>query len=367
MTTTCRTRDRRVTLNRPVTLGSGAVLERCTVGLRLHGDSDAPAVVVLGGISAGRVLARLPNGPDEVHCRPGRDAAGRSTQGGSTAGWWDGFVGPGKAVDTDRFVAVGFDWLGGRGWTSGPGRPPAEPGLGGWPGAGGSPNGSRPVTVAAFPAISTRDQAAVLLAALEQVGVGRVAAVVGSSYGGMVGLALADLAPDRLDRLVVISGAHRSHPMATGLRSLQRRVIALARESGQDAEGLSIARGIAMTTYRTAREFEERFPGPAEVCGYLEARGKTFSEEWPVESYLCLSESLDRHEVDPAKLGTPLTLIGITSDTLVPPWQIRALARRYAGPVALHWLASRYGHDAFLKETRALGTLIRGALSEAAP
>ena len=153
--------------------------------------------------------------------------------------------------------------------------------------------------------------------------------------------------------------------MATGLRVLQRRVIALAEGAGLAAEGLAIARGIAMTMYRTAREFDERFDSPEAVGSYLAARGRCFADEWPVASFLCLSESLDRHRVDPTTLATPLTLIGVPSDTLVPPWQVRSLARRYAGPVTLHWLASRYGHDAFLKEATALGTLLRGALPKA--
>lgn len=311
--------DHRLLLDQPVLLASGDRLERCTVGIRSHGDPSAPAVLVLGGISAGRRVAPAP--------------------GETEPGWWGEFVGAGKVVDTDRLHVIGIDWLGGRGWTSGP-----EPDGGG-----------------RFPAISTRDQARVFLAALRQIGVERLT-VVGSSYGGMVGLAMAEQAPERIAQLVVISGADRSHPMATGLRALQRQIIELAQEAGREAEGLAIARGIAMTSYRTAREFDERFDSPESVCSYLAARGRCFAEEWSAASYLCLSESLDRHQVDPAALTTPLTLIGVLSDTLVPPWQIRSLARCYAGPVSLHWLASRYGHDAFLKETTALGTLLRGAL-----
>ena len=330
--------EQRLRLHGPIVLGGGE-LEQCTVGIRSHGDPSAPAVVVLGGISAGRRVAAAP--------------------GETEPGWWEEFVGAGRAVDTDRLHVVGFDWLGGRGWTSGPANSAAADGpvdvtLDGP--AVSAASGDR------FPAISTRDQARVFLAALRQHGVEEVAAVVGSSYGGMVGLAMAEEAPERIGQLVVISAAERSHPMATGLRALQRQVIALAQGAGRETEGLAIARGIAMTTYRTAREFDERFDSPEAVCGYLTSRGQRFAEEWPAASYLCLSESLDRHWVEPSGLTTPITLVGVTSDTLVPPWQIRSLARRYAGPVTLHWLASRYGHDAFLKETTALGRLLRGAL-----
>src|SRR6476620_901780 len=103
----------------------------------------------------------------------------------------------------------------------------------------------------------------------------------------MVALAFAELFSERLERLVVISAAHESHGMTTALRTLQRRVVELGLDTGSVDNAMSIARGVAMTTYRSAAEFAERFssvplrttPSDArfEVDEYLRACGERFA------------------------------------------------------------------------------------------
>ncbi|HET9986064.1 MAG TPA: homoserine O-succinyltransferase [Longimicrobiales bacterium] len=313
-------------LERPLPLELGGALDACRIGWALYGDPALPTVVALGGISAGRHLAACAADP-----RPG---------------WWQDFVGTGLAVDTRRFSVLGIDFLGGSGASTGA----AGPG---------------------FPSITTADQASALAAVLDHLGISVAHAVVGSSYGGMVALAFGERFPGRAARLVVISAAHESHPMATALRTLQRRAVRLGVESGRERDGLAIARGIAMTTYRTAEEFAARFGGAPErttagprfpVEDYLEQRGEAFARAFSPWSFLCLSESIDLHRVDPAAVATPTTLVGVDSDTLVPPWQLRPLAAALAGPAALVELQSVFGHDAFLKEVGAVSRIVRDAL-----
>lgn len=312
----------------------GGRLDRYAVGFRQYGDRSLPLVIALGGISAGRHVTSCAD--DQ---RPG---------------WWEGFVGDGLAIDTTKFSVLGIDWLGGSGASTGPGRR-----------IGDDPAPS-------FPPIGTRDQARAIVAVLDHVGIPQAHAIVGASYGGMVALSCSVHFSDRIARSVVISAAHRTHPMATALRSLQRGVVRLGLETGRTADGLKLARGIAMTTYRTAEEFEERFDAEARwsaegarfpVEAYLDHSGRRFAESFSAESFLCLSESIDLHWIDPGAVRTPTTLIAIAGDTLVPPWQMAALRSRLRVPTEWHVVESVYGHDAFLKEVEAMSLIIALALS----
>ena len=102
---------------------------------------------------------------------------------------------------------------------------------------------------------------------MDVAGIDRLERVVGASYGAMVGIQFACLAPDRVGHLTAISGAHRPHPLATAWRSIQRRIVDLAEAGGDPRAGVELARSLAMTTYRSADEFAARFEGPAEQAG----------------------------------------------------------------------------------------------------
>jgi homoserine O-acetyltransferase len=283
---------------------------------RLSG-SAGPVVVALGGISGDRFVCT------------GRDDG---------PGWWRGLVGEGCAVDPRNARIMGLDFA-------------------------ADPSG------AAAP--STAEQAEVIAAALDALEIETADLLLGASYGGMVGLALAQHLPDRVRRLAVIGAPAAPHPAATAMRELQRRVVAMGLALGSGAEALSIARGMAMLTYRTAAEFEARFEGgipePASLAtsapgAYLRARGDAYSAVMSPERFLSLSASIDRHAVEPAAIPHPTLVVGALSDALVPPEQLRALAA--ALPRAeLHLVGSLYGHDLFLKETQALAPLVSAFLA----
>ncbi|MBP9592823.1 MAG: homoserine O-succinyltransferase [Steroidobacteraceae bacterium] len=321
----CRVLD----LAGPFALHFGARLPRVSMAYRLAGRAEAPVVAVLGGISAGRHVFSLPGRP---------------------AGWWDEIVGPGRALDTDRFRILGLDFLGGSHETTGP-----------------TPGG-------AFPSVSAFDQAELLERLADHLGIDALQGCVGASYGGMVALALAERYPRRLRHAVVISAAHRTHPMSTAWRSVQRAIVRYALGHGEGARGLALARALAMATYRSAREFEERFHGPAEatpagfrfpVESYLFARGETYAAQYRPEAFVCLSESIDLHRVNPEAIGVPTTLVGIEEDQLVPLADLRELRDRLAGSCRLVEISSIYGHDAFLKETEVLRDVFARALEPA--
>jgi homoserine O-acetyltransferase/O-succinyltransferase len=304
----------------------GGRLESVEIAFRLAGARGTPVVAALGGISSGREVFAV--------------------QPGAT-GWWQDAVGPGRALDTDRFRVLGMDFLGGSHRTTGP------------------------VDGATFPSVSAFDQARALVALMDHLGLDCLQASLGASYGGMVTLALAQAHPGRIRHAVVLSAAHRTHPMSTAWRSVQRAIVRYALGHGEGARGLTLARALAMATYRSAREFEERFPGPAEagpdgfrfpVEAYLMARGASYAAHYRPEAFVCLSESIDLHRVEPAEIRVPTTLLAVQEDQLVPLADMRELRDRHGGNCSLVEISSLYGHDAFLKETEVLRDLIARAL-----
>ena len=308
----------------------GGELRDVRIAYSLYGDATLPVVVALGGISAGR------------HIAPGNGAGAH--------GWWRDFVGCGRAIDTRDFAVLGIDFLGGSGDSTGP-------------------------TSAGFPAVSTFDQAGAVAAVCDDLGIASSHAFVGSSYGGMVALAFGARCADRTRKLIVIGAAHEPHPMATALRSLQRRTIQLGLESGRVADAVAIARGIAMTTYRTTTEFAARFDSaPRRTRGrfkfsveeYLERCGETYARAYSPWGFLCLSESIDLHRVRPADVTVPTTFVAIAGDAITPPSQVHELAARLGAPAQVMEIDSIYGHDAFLKEIAAVSRILRSALYEEA-
>jgi homoserine O-acetyltransferase len=270
----------------------------------------------------------------------------------ASAGWWQEVVGPGRALDSTRLRVLGIDYLGGSGASSGP--PPGsafgqEPGQGA---ASSAPAGEPP------PSIASVDQAAAIVQLLDHLGVAKLRAVVGASYGAMVALALGERWPERVGRLIVISGADRAHPMATAWRTVQRRTVRFAQQQGASAEGLELARALAMASYRSPEEFVARFAAPPQrvqgrfvfpVEEYLFARGRAYAAQYRPESFLCLSESIDLHSVEATRITVPSTVVGVREDQLVPIEDMRALAARLPD-ARLHEISSPHGHDAFLKE-----------------
>lgn len=289
---------------------SGDALPDAHVRVRVHGDLSRPFVVVAGGISSGRCL-------DD---------------------WWGDQVGDRLAIDLTRYCALGFDF---------------------------SPTEDQRLR------LSPRDQARLVAIALDQLGVGRVFAWVGASYGAMVGLAFAADAPERLQRLCAISAAHRPAALARGWRGVQRRVVEFALEHDAAGEGLSLARQLAMITYRSAEEFDARFPGGVGADGrsdldhYLVARGDAYVDAMAPRRWLTLSESIDRLALDPACVRAEVTLAACPTDQIVPIELVQDLSRRVPHLRALHELPSLYGHDAFLKEPAQVAAIIRSCLEGA--
>jgi homoserine O-acetyltransferase len=213
--------------------------------------------------------------------------------------------------------------------------------------------------------ISTHDQADALARVLDDLQIDSIDVLIGASYGAMVGLAFAQRHGHRLGRLVAIAGADRARPAAQALRQIQRAFLDLGDELGQPERGVAWARALALTSYRPAALFDQRFTGESSgsaadsLRAYLAHQGRRYGRDVSSARYRCLSNSIDEHQVVPALIRCPVDLIGVDSDTLVPLSQLEILQSRLAGPSRLHIIRSVYGHDAFLKENRKISDLFQ--------
>ena len=297
-------------------LERGSVLKDDVVRGRLYGPQNAPVIVIMGGISASRFIAD----------------AQITTPRNNGRGWWSTLVHNGGPIDTLKFQVLGMDFA-----------PAVE-------------SENRPDSITTF------DQATRLKALLDAEGITKVAAIIGSSYGGMTALAFAQKHPSSVANLCVIGAGHRPYPIGVAWRGIQRRAVRLGIEAGRPKEGMKLARELAMTTYRTAEEFADRFelketstsPSQFDICDYLGSRGDAFAELMDAERFLALSESIDLHRVEPEEITTPTLLMSAISDQLAPLADMRELRNRLSGPSELFTFTSLYGHDAFLKEYDAM-------------
>lgn len=289
------------------------------IGYELIGPADAPVVLAAGGISAHRHVIASEQFPE--------------------AGWWQTQSGVGLDISSVRLLAI--DWLGADGRLDA--------------------------------VIDSSDQADAIAAVLDALGIDTLAAFLGSSYGAMVGLQFAARFPQRVGRLVAISGAHRSHPYASAWRALQRQAVALGQLQCDESQGLALARQLAMLSYRTPAEFAERFDGtPTLVHGrvrvaaedYLEHCAATWVTRTSPIAFLRLSESIDLHAIDPRTVSVPTTVVAIAEDRLVPLEDLFALAENLPhGEIRV--LRSKFGHDAFLTETLEIGNILERTLRDA--
>jgi homoserine O-acetyltransferase len=288
----------------------------------LLGEAALSAVFVAGGISAHRHAG--------------------SSEAFADVGWWEAQVGPGRALDPTRHRIVSFDWLGG--------------------------DGSLDAV------IDPADQADAIAAVLDALRIERLEAFVGCSYGAMVGLQFAARHGTRLGHLVAVSGAHRAHPFSSAWRALQRRAVALGALQCDESHGLALARQLAILSYRTPEEFDERFDAAQVVDGrvrvaaenYLDHCGTQYTARTLPVAFQRLSESIDLQRVEPESIRVPATVVAIEGDRLVPVADSIALAERLGARARLQRLSSLYGHDAFLKEEAAIAAVLTQALQEAA-
>jgi homoserine O-acetyltransferase len=357
-------------LERPLQLRRGGILEQPVIAYETWGSLN-PArdntVLLFTGLSPSAHAASSPADP-----KPG---------------WWESMIGEGRPIDTSRYFVVCINSLGSPYGSSSP--------------ASLDPRTGRPYSIG-FPEITVEDIATAGREALRTLGIGRVAAAIGPSLGGMTVLAYCALFPDEVDGLVTISGAARANPFAIALRSLQREMVRSDPawrgghyEPGRGPRlGLRLARKLGTITYRSADEWNERFgrrrvPDTAGIAGdfrpqfeveaYLEHQAQRFADQFDANAYLHLSRAMDNFDLAEHGGGSLAAafarfrlrralVIGVETDMLFPVDQQREIADhlRATGRIQVeyHAFPSLQGHDAFLVDLTRFEPAIAGFLRQ---
>ncbi|KAK1763565.1 homoserine O-acetyltransferase [Phialemonium atrogriseum] len=222
-----------------------------------------------------------------------------STDENPQPGWWERFIGPGLALDTDKYHVICTNVVGGCYGSTGPSS--VDP-------ADGQMYATR------FPILTIDDMVKAQFRLLDGLGIDKLYASVGSSMGGMLSLASGVLFPDRVGRLVSISGCARSHPYSIAMRHTQRQVLMMDPNWNRGFyygrvpphAGMKLAREIATVTYRSGPEWEQRFSRrradpskPPALCPdflietYLDHAGEKFCLTYDPNSLLYVSKAMD--------------------------------------------------------------------------
>jgi homoserine O-acetyltransferase/O-succinyltransferase len=308
---------------------------------------------------------------------------GAAAPGHPTAGWWDDIVGPGAAIDTDRWFVVAPNMLGGCQGSTGP--------------ASISPTGYE--WASRFPFLTIRDQVAAQVRLADALGIDRFAAVVGGSMGGMHALEWAIGQPERVARVGILSAPPVTTADQIALNSVQLEAIEIdPRFQGGDYydagagdgphRGLALARRMALLNYRSPTELNQRFQrswqsgvsplghgGKFAVESYIDFHGNKFTRRFDANSYIRLVDAMNSHDIGRDRGGVEDALqrvtatalvLGIDSDRLFPVEGQHRIARGIPhtldGDSAVE-LTSDFGHDGFLIETQAVGAHLRRLLA----
>lgn len=332
----------------------------------------------------GELNARRDNAILVFHALTGDShLVGPAGPGHPTDGWWSELVGPGKALDTDRYCVIAPNVLGGCQGSTGPAS--LDPRGQEWGGR--------------FPYLTIRDQVRAAVAFADALGIERFEAVIGGSMGGMHALEWELCAPGRTARLAVIAAPPVTTADQIGLNLVQLEAIrsdpAYRDGNYYDApdgigphHGLATARRLALLNYRSHTELDERFGrawqsavsplgggGRFAVESYLDFHGNKFTRRFDAGSYLTLVQAMNSHDVGRDRGGVPTALQALTLPTLVlgiPSDRLftiegQDLIAAHApgsldGPRATR-IDSPFGHDAFLIEHELVGAHLRRLLA----
>ena len=278
-------------------------------------------------------------------------------------GWWNPLIGPGKAFDTNKYFIVCSNILGSCYGSSGP----ASVNI-----ATGKPY------KASFPSVTVRDMVRMEKELIDSLGIKKLVTVAGGSLGGMQVLEWATMYPDLLESIIPIATSAAHSPWAMALNKAAKDAIKNdpAWNNGfytnQPVGGLSLARQIAMISYRAFPSFETKFgrkrqPGKDNkevfsVESYLDYQGEKLVKRFDANAYLYLADAMDSHDIGKDRGGAkdvlksiavPSLCVGIDSDILYPAEEQKFIARHLQNSVYRE-ISSPHGHDAFLIEFEQL-------------
>ena len=293
----------------------------------------------------------------------GAHAAGRHHPDDRKLGWWDLYIGPNKALDTNRFFVICVNVLASPYGTTAP--------------LSIDPATGEPYRLN-FPPIRVADWVELERMVLETLGIERVYAVVGGSTGGMRAFEWAVRYPERVRKALVIAAPARSSPMVIALNHIQRQTILMGLEHGGREganRGLMLARMLAHLSYLSEHALWSKFGRETtpetdfwsvmfQVESYLEYKATTFLQRFDPFCYLYITRAMDTHDLGYwygagdlrralARVQATMRFVSFTSDWLFPPsgQQEAVEILQSLGKRADHVVIdSPWGHDSFLVE-----------------
>ena len=316
-----------------------------------------------------------------VHALSGDAHAAGVHENQNNPGWWDAFIGPGKAMDTEKYFIICSNILGGCKGSTGP--------------SSINPKTGKPYALD-FPLISINDIVNAQKQLIQHLGIEKLLSVVGGSMGGQQVLSWLVNYPHNLASAVPIATTIKHSPQQIAFNEVGRQSIMADvnwksgnyYEGASPSMGLAVARMIGHITYmsdksmaekfgRTKKEAEEpfKFTADFEVEGYLRYRGDNFVKRFDANSYLYITKAMDNFD---ASAGRPLPevlqgsrvkvlVIAFKSDWLYPAYQSKEIVKacKLAGVETTYCeIDSNYGHDAFLLEVEEESHLIRHFLKK---
>ena len=373
----------------------GGRVPRLELAYEAYGDPDDPTVLVCHALTGSANAASV---PDETQTTPPAEAWDGLVLGGQARAWWDGVVGPGRPVDTDRYHVVCVNVPGSCYGSTGP--VSTDPRT-------GEPYGPD------FPTVTVGDWTRAQRRALDALGVDRLHAVVGGSLGGMNAIDWARRFPDGVDRVAPVATAARLDPQCLALDAVAARAIVSdpnwqgGRYYGgpHPDDGLALARMIGHLMYLSKSSMRRRFgrraaadpPTPADpvtatrqpgavgdtpyraAASYLDYNAARFVERFDANSYLLLLRAMDDYDLAAGHGSDAAALADFDGEALVcsltGDWHFTvgaaaqlARAFRDAGAAVDHCvLDTDYGHDAFLTDPDLVGpplsAFLRGGVS----
>ena len=282
-------------------------------------------------------------------------------------GWWAPLIGPDKAIDTNKYFIICPNVLGSCYGTTGP--------------ASVNPSTNKLYRMN-FPKISVRDMIKVQKELFDLLGIKKIKFAIGGSLGGMQVLEWALMFPDMIERIMPIATSAGHSPWAIGLNEASRNAIVNDPEwkngyyEKQPKKGISLARKIAMISYRSYNSFNKKFSRNMkgmegkenifEIESYLNYQGTKLTERFDANTYLYLSKAMDMHDVGKdrggiskalSKIKAKTKLVGIDSDVLYPVEEQKEIMRQIPNAEYVE-INSIHGHDAFLIEFEQLDKII---------
>lgn len=360
---------KQISFNEPLHLSSGQVLPQYDLTVETYGELNAErnnAVLVCHALNASHHVAGI-NSNDH-----------------SDIGWWDNMVGPGKALDTNRFFVIGVNNIGSCFGSTGPAS--INPST-------GKPWGS------SFPILTVEDWVQAQARLADYFGIHKFAAVMGGSLGGMQALSWAITCPERVAHCVVIASTPRLSAQNIAFNEVARRAIITDpnfhdgnyyQHNVVPSRGLSVARMLGHITYLSDSDMAQKFGRTQrqagengkyqygygvefEVESYLRYQGEKFSTYFDANTYLLITKALDYF--DPArehggdlskalsKVLSSFLLVSFTTDWRFPPSRSREIVKALLKnklPVTYAEIDAPHGHDAFLLGDKRYHSVLQG-------